>query len=53
MMKVVRLFVSAFERPLDPRFGFGVQRAGRLVEDQDRRILENGAGDRDALALAA
>ena len=30
-----------------------VEMRGRLVEDQDRRILEEGARDRDALALAA
>ena len=31
----------------------GVQRRGRLVEDQDRRRLEDGAGDRHALLFAA
>src|SRR5262249_51982520 len=30
-----------------------VERAGRLVEHQDRRVLQDRAGDRDALALAA
>src|SRR4051812_32544740 len=39
-------------RRLDKRFGFGIQRRGRLVEDQDRRVLDQGAGDGDALALA-
>jgi hypothetical protein len=38
---------------LDARFGLDVERAGRLVEHQDRRVLEHGAGDRDALAFAA
>ena len=33
--------------------GLDVERAGRLVEDQDRRVLEDGAGDGEALALAA
>ena len=32
---------------------FGVERARRLVEEQDGRILQEGAGERDALALAA
>ena len=31
----------------------GIERRGRLVEDQDRRILEDHAGERDALALPA
>ncbi len=30
-----------------------VEVRGRLVEHQDRRVLEEGTGDRDALALAA
>ena len=30
-----------------------VEMRGRLVEDQDRRVLQEGARDRDALALAA
>ena len=34
-------------------FAFVVQRAGRLVEDQDPRIGEQCARDRDALPLAA
>jgi hypothetical protein len=38
---------------LDLGFGDRVQRAGRLVQDQDRRVLENGAGDRQALTLPA
>ena len=32
---------------------FVVERAGRLVKDQDARIGDQGAGDGDALALAA
>src|SRR5215218_6134980 len=32
--------------------GLGVHRAGGLVEDQDRRVLDDGAGDRQPLALA-
>src|SRR5260221_3226374 len=37
----------------DERFGFAVDGAGRLVEDEDRRILEKGARDGDPLPLAA
>src|SRR5260370_13170271 len=32
---------------------FGIERARRLVEQQDRRVAENGAGDRKALTLPA
>ena len=41
------------EALLDRRLDLRIERAGRLVEDEDRRILEEDAGDRDALALAA
>src|SRR3954470_10040922 len=42
----------SFERVLDLRFGVTVERRGRLVEQQDRRRLEDRAGDGDALLLA-
>src|SRR4051812_6091106 len=42
-----------FQRALDLLLGAGVERAGRLVEQQDVRILENGAGDRHPLFFAA
>ena len=38
---------------LHQALGFRIERAGRLVEQQDRRVLQEGAGERDALALAA
>ena len=41
------------ERLLHGGFGFGVERGGRLVEKQDRRIAHQRAGDRQPLALAA
>ena len=41
------------ERFLHQHFILGVQRGGGLVKQQDRRILENGAGDGETLALAA
>ena len=41
------------ERRLDLALGMDVEGRGRLVEDQDRRRLEDGAGDGDALLLAA
>ena len=34
-------------------FGFGIQRRSRLIEQDDRRILDQCARDRDTLALAA
>ncbi len=41
------------ERGLDGALRFRVERAGRLVEDQDGRVLEEGAGDGHALLLPA
>jgi hypothetical protein len=34
-------------------FGFGVQLGSGFIQNQDGRILEDGAGDGDALPLAA
>ena len=53
MMKVVRPRAQLVDRLLDARLGLDVERAGRLVEHQDRRVLQDGAGNGDALALAA
>ncbi len=53
MMKVVRPLHQRLHRPRDPRLGRRVERAGGLVEDQDRRVLQQGAGDRQALPLTA
>ena len=41
------------EARLDRGLDLAVERGGRLVEHQDRRVLEDHARDRDALALAA
>ena len=41
------------EALLDRSLDFRVERRGRLVEHQDRRILQDHARDRDALALSA
>lgn len=41
------------QRVLDFAFGVGVQRGCGLVQDKDARVLEEGAGDGDALALPA
>ena len=41
------------ERAAHLRLADRVEMRGRLVEDQGRRVLQKGAGDRDALALAA
>ena len=41
------------ERALHERLVLGVERGGRFVQQQHRRVLEDGAGDGDALALAA
>ena len=53
MTSVVRSARDAVERRLDFALGVDVERRGRLVEDQDRRRLQDGAGDGDALLLAA
>lgn len=44
---------EAGQGPLDVRLRLGIRRRGGLVEDQDRGIGEEGAGDRDPLPLAA
>ena len=41
------------ERAFDLGFGLGIERARRFVQDQDRRVFQDGAGDGDALAFAA
>ena len=43
---------GAAERVLDPPLGADVDRARRLVEDQDARVGEQRAGEGDELALA-
>src|SRR5205823_89615 len=40
------------QRRLDSALGFCIQRVGRLIENQDRGVLENRAGDRQSLALS-
>ena len=42
-----------FQRLLHGTLALRIQRAGGLVEQQYRRVLEQGAGDGDALLLAA
>ena len=41
------------ERALDPALGRGVHAGGRVVEDEDPRLRQQGAGDRHPLPLAA
>ena len=41
------------ERLADRFLGFAVERGGGFVEQQDRRVLQEGARNRDALPLAA
>jgi len=38
---------------MNGQLAFGIQRSGRFVEDHDRGVFENGAGDADALTFAA
>ena len=41
------------QRLLDQVFGLRIQRGGGLIQQQDRRIAQQRAGDGDALALPA
>ena len=41
------------ERLLDERLVFRVGEGGRLIEHDDRRVFEDRARERDALALSA
>ena len=53
MMKTVRPSAISRHVLLDDALALVVERAGRLVEDQDARIGDQRAGDGDALALPA
>uniref|UniRef100_A0A0A8XUT2 Uncharacterized protein n=1 Tax=Arundo donax TaxID=35708 RepID=A0A0A8XUT2_ARUDO len=44
---------EAVQRLLHQLLRLGVERAGGLVQQQDRRVLEHGAGDGDPLLLTA
>jgi len=44
---------QAGERGLHGGLALGVERAGGFVEQQDARIAQQGAGERDTLPLAA
>ena len=50
---VVRPCEHAADRLLDLVLGGAVDRAGRVVEDQDARVGQQRAGDREPLALPA
>src|ERR1700748_1023634 len=40
------------ETALNQGFGFGIERAGGFIKDEDTRIGQNGPRDRNALTLA-
>ena len=46
-------FHQPVQRLLDQRLVLGVDRGQRLVQDQDGRVAQQRAGDRQALALSA
>ena len=46
-------FDEVVQRFLDFALGFGIDRGGGFVEDEDARVDEQRAGDAQALALAA
>ena len=47
------VLAEMLDRLLHLLFGFRIQRRGGFIEQDDRRILDQRAGDGDALALAA
>ena len=47
------VLAEMLDRLLHLLFGFGIERGGGFVEQDDRRVLDQRARDRDALALAA
>jgi hypothetical protein len=53
MTSVVRPLHGRVQRGLHHALALGVQRAGGFVQQQQRRVLQHGAGDGDALALPA
>jgi hypothetical protein len=53
MTKTVRPVHEVVQGLLDEHFGFGIELGSGLVENQNRSILEQCAGDGEALALAA
>ena len=52
MTKTVRPFISWVHPLLDQRLGAGVDRAGRLVQNQHRRVGHRRAGNGQQLPLA-
>ena len=53
MTKVVRPVHHPLQRQLDQVLGLGIHAGGGIVEDQDARVGQQGAGDRQALLLPA
>ncbi len=53
MTMVVRPRAGVVERLLDQPLGDGVEVRGRLVQDEDARVADDGARDGDPLALTA
>ena len=53
MMSVVRPAARRLHRLLHRALALGVERAGRLVEEEHRGVAQDGAGDGQPLALAA
>ena len=53
IIRVVRPCISAWKAICTLAFGGRIQGAGRLVEDEDRRVFQEDAGNRQPLALAA
>ncbi len=46
-------FAQCRECGLDRGFAFGIECRGGFIEEEDARVAQDGAGEGDALALAA
>ena len=49
---LIAVLQELIQCPLNEHFGFGIQRAGGFVQQQDSWVPDDGAGDGNALFLA-
>jgi hypothetical protein len=47
------MFGDDVKRSLNRGFGFVIDGAGGFIQDQDRRVFQDGTGDRETLTLTA
>ena len=46
------IFHQPFQRVLHQRLGFRIERGGRLIQHDDRRVFQKRAGNGNSLAFA-